>query len=45
VVFPTTSWLWAGGTIPTITTTANKTDFITIIFDGSTYYATAVQNF
>jgi hypothetical protein len=45
VVFPTTSWLWVGGTIPTITTTANKTDFITLIYDGSTFYATAVQNF
>ena len=45
VVFPTTSWLWAGGTAPTITATANKTDFITLIYDGSTYYATVVQNF
>ncbi len=45
VVFPTTSWLWAGGTAPTITATANKTDFITFIYDGSTYCATVVQNF
>ena len=39
------AWLWAGGTGPTITATANKTDFITLIYDGSTYYATIVQNF
>jgi hypothetical protein len=39
------AWLWAGGTAPTITATANKTDFITLIYDGTTYYSTIVQNF
>jgi hypothetical protein len=44
VAFPA-AWKWSGGTVPTITTTANKTDIITIVYDGSTYFASAVQNF
>lgn len=37
---------WAGGTAPTLTTTANRTDLITFYFDGS-YYCGVVsgQNF
>jgi hypothetical protein len=45
VTFPTLNWKWSGGTVPTITTTANKTDIITIVYDGTTYFASAVQNF
>jgi hypothetical protein len=44
VAFPA-AWKWSGGTIPTITTTANRTDIVTVIFDGSTYYAAILQNF
>jgi prepilin-type N-terminal cleavage/methylation domain-containing protein len=29
---------WSGGTAPTLTTTANKTDFIGFIYDGTNYY-------
>ncbi len=45
VVFPTTSWLWAGGMASAITATANKTDFINLIDDGTIYNSTIVQNF
>ncbi|KHJ36584.1 hypothetical protein PBAC_32460 [Pedobacter glucosidilyticus] len=45
VTFPTTNWKWSGGTIPTITTGASKTDIVTIIYDGTTYYAAILQNF
>lgn len=44
VAFPA-GWRWAGGVIPTITTTLNKLDIVTLIYDGTTYYATIVQNF
>jgi len=44
VGFPA-AWKWSGGISPTITTTANKTDIVTVIFDGSTYYAAILQNF
>ena len=36
---------WSGGTAPTITATSGKTDIITIVYDGTTYFASAVQNF
>ena len=36
---------WSGGTVPTITATSGKTDIITIVYDGTTYFASAVQNF
>ena len=39
------AWLWAGGTAPTVTATANKTDFVTLVYDGTNYYSTIVQNF
>ncbi|MBP5999358.1 MAG: hypothetical protein KA534_02785 [Sediminibacterium sp.] len=44
VTFPL-GWRWAGGITPTITSTLNKLDIVTLIFDGTTYYATIVQNF
>lgn len=44
VAFPA-AWKWSGGTAPTITATSGKTDIITIVYDGTTYFASAVQNF
>jgi hypothetical protein len=44
VSFPGT-WKWSGGSAPTITATSGKTDIITLVYDGSTYFASAVQNF
>ena len=44
VAFPS-SWKWAGGYVPSLTNTANKVDIVTLIYDGTTYYATMVQNF
>jgi hypothetical protein len=44
VAFPA-AWKWSGGLAPTITATSGKTDIITIVYDGSTYFASAVQNF
>jgi hypothetical protein len=44
ITFPA-SFKWSGGTTPTITTTAGKIDIITMIWDGTNYYATIVQNF
>lgn len=35
---------WTNGTAPTITTTANKADIITITYDGSEYYGQYTQN-
>jgi len=43
--FPVSNWKWAGGTSPTLSTTANTTDIISLIFDGTTYYATIVKGF
>jgi len=37
--------LWSGGTAPTLTLTSNKTDIISLFFDGTTYFATAALNF
>lgn len=45
IAFPTSNVKWAAATIPTWTTTANKVDIVSIFFDGTTYYCTAVQNF
>jgi len=36
---------WPGGTTPTITTTANKFDVFTFVFDGNKYFGSYVQNF
>ncbi len=44
VTFPA-AWKWSGGAAPTITATSQKTDIITLVFDGTTYFASAVQNF
>jgi len=44
VTFPAT-WKWAGGAAPSLTNTANKTDIVTLIYDGTTFYTTIVQNF
>ena len=44
VTFPA-AWKWAGGVSPSLTNTATKLDIVTLIYDGSTYYTTIVQNF
>lgn len=33
------NWIWAGGVAPTFTTTANRSDIITAIYDGTNYLA------
>ena len=40
-----TTIVWAGGTAPTLTTTANYLDVITLIYDGITWRGTATLNF
>ena len=40
-----TTIIWAGGTAPTLTTTANYSDIITLIYDGTTWRGTATLNF
>jgi hypothetical protein len=45
IVFPTTNWKWAGRVTPEITTIANAIDIVTIVYDGTTFFASAVQNF
>ena len=44
VSFPA-AWKWSGGSAPTVTLTVNKTDIVTLIFDGTNYYAAISQNF
>jgi hypothetical protein len=44
VTFPA-AWKWSGGAAPTITNGADKVDIITIVYDGTYYFASAVQNF
>ena len=44
VSFPL-EWKWSGGTVPTVTAEADKTDIVTLIYDGSTFYAAISQNF
>jgi len=41
VAFPS-GWRWPGGSAPTLTATANKTDIIELYYDGTTYYANRV---
>jgi hypothetical protein len=36
---------WAGGTPPTMTTTANRFDVYTFIFDGNKYFGSYIQDF
>ena len=45
VTFPTLNWKWASGVLPNLTSTVNKTDIVTIIYDGTTFYGTIVKNF
>lgn len=42
VTWPTVKW--QGGTTPTLTTTAGKTDIITITYDGTDYFGSAQLN-
>ncbi|MCE2844286.1 MAG: hypothetical protein LW604_03575, partial [Sediminibacterium sp.] len=44
VSFPA-AWKWAGGIAPTLTTTASKLDIVTLVYDGTLFYATIVKNF
>jgi len=37
--------VWADNSVPTLTTTANYSDVITIIWDGSNFLATSTLNF
>jgi hypothetical protein len=40
-----TGVLWAGGTAPTITATANKQDILVFVSNGTSWFGTAAQNF
>jgi hypothetical protein len=40
-----TTIVWAGASVPTLTTTANYCDLITLIYDGTTWRGTATYNF
>ena len=40
-----TGVLWAGGTAPTITATANKVDILVFVSNGTNWFGTAAQNF
>jgi hypothetical protein len=40
-----TTIVWAGGSAPTLTTTANYCDIITLIYDGTTWRGVATLNF
>jgi hypothetical protein len=44
VSFPA-AWKWSGGIVPTVTVTPSKLDIVTLVHDGTTYYATIVKNF
>jgi hypothetical protein len=44
VSFPA-AWKWAGGIVPVLTTTASKLDIVTLVYDGTNFYATIVKNF
>ncbi len=43
LTFPTIKW--ADNIAPIITTTANKIDLLTLIYDGTNYYGSCLQNF
>jgi len=43
VTWPTVKW--PGGTTPTLTTAINKTDIITLTYDGTSYFGTSTLNF
>ena len=38
-------WKWSGGSIPTITQVGSALDIVTLIYDGTNYYAAISQNF
>jgi hypothetical protein len=40
-----TTIVWAGGSAPTLTTTNNYVDLITLVYDGTTWRGTATLNF
>ena len=40
-----TNLKWAGGIAPTMTDAGGKLDIVTLIYDGTNYYATIVKNF
>ena len=44
VNFPDT-WLWSGGVEPIVSAPVGRTDIVTLIYDGTNYYAAIVQNF
>jgi hypothetical protein len=44
VVFPST-WKWADRYTPAVTPTSGRLDIVTLVYDGTTFYATIVQNF
>ena len=44
VSFPA-AWKWAGGVAPTLTTSASKLDIVTLVYDGTLFYATIIKNF
>ena len=44
ITFPV-AWKWSSAFIPDITPTSGKLDIVTLIYDGTNYYATIVQNF
>jgi hypothetical protein len=39
------AWVWSGGIEPSVTSTVGRTDIVTLINDGTFYYAAIVQNF
>ena len=39
------SWFWSGGVEPVVSATLGRTDIVTLIYDGTNYYAAIVQNF
>jgi hypothetical protein len=45
VTFPVSNWKWAGGSLPTLSRTANTTDIVSLIFDGTTYFAKIDKGF
>lgn len=43
IAFPA-GWKWAGGTAPTFTTGAGAIDIVSVLYDGSRYFAEAIQD-
>jgi hypothetical protein len=43
VTWPTVKW--AGAVAPTLTTTTSRTDIVTFLYDGTSYYGSASLNF